>query len=166
MALLVLLLASEAAGDEDDGRCDQGQDSGDQHEPNAGAPISMADAVIVDIVLDDGEQNKVADHGNDGNNEGEERHETGDKGADNASADAQEESNEAQNQRDRVQDHDSGETLGRRVRSTGELGAVELVHDLGRVVTDVRLRARVIVTARKRLLAISREAGRTRKLTL
>lgn len=63
LSISVLSLASTAAGDEDDAGSEQGEDGRDEHEPDTRTPPGRTETVVVDVVLDDAEGDKVANHG-------------------------------------------------------------------------------------------------------
>lgn len=87
-------------------------------------------------MLDDAEGDKVTDHGYQGDDKRNQRHEGGQEGADGAREDAEKAGDEAQARCDRVQNHNSRETLGGGGRGIAKIGAVKAVHQIGRVIAN------------------------------
>lgn len=146
LAISVLLLAGTAACDKDDTGTKQGEDGRDEDEPDTGAPLGRADTVLVDVVFDDAEGDKVANHGNQCDDKCEERHDGGHERADNAGEDAEKASDEAQASGDGVQNHDSGQALGSVGRGIAEVASVKTLHETSRVIADLGVSALISVT--------------------
>lgn len=149
LALSPILLASTAACDKDDTGAKESEDGGNEDQPDTGTPLGSADAVLVDIVLDDAKGDKVANHGYQCDDEGEQRHHRGQEGADNAREDAKQEGDEAEACRDRVQDHDSGQTLGSIAGRIAEVAAVKTLHETSRVISNLGVSALIRITTSK-----------------
>ncbi|KAG8417998.1 hypothetical protein J3458_005444 [Metarhizium acridum] len=148
LAPRVLLLASTAAGDKNDGGTKEGEDGGDENEPDTGTPPGRADAVLIDIVLDDAEGHKVTDHGYQGDDKRNQRHEGGQEGANGAREDAEKAGDEAQARCHRVQNHNSREALGGAGRGIAKVAAVKAVHQTGRVIANPGVSAFIGTTVR------------------
>ncbi|PNY22579.1 hypothetical protein TCAP_07095 [Tolypocladium capitatum] len=146
-----LLGAAGAAGDEDDDGRGEGEDGGDDHQPDGRPPLGPAApaAVAVDVVPDDAEGDEVADHGDDGEDKGQQRGKGGQQRADDARGQAEHEGDEAERRRHGVQHHGAGEAGRGVLGGRGEVGAVDPGHDLRRVVADVPGRALVAATANR-----------------
>ena len=106
---------------------------------------ARARVVVVNVMLDDAEGDKVHDHDDDGGDESNGSNQRGEERADNASAEGEEEGDEVETARDRVQDHGLGERLGALLGGVGEIGAIDRAHHAGGVVADVGFRAKVTV---------------------
>lgn len=142
-ALTALLAAASTARNKHDDGSDQGQDSGHKGEPRGRAVRGITDAVLVDLVAEEGEDDKVNDKGNGVDDEGHGGDERGQDGEDGATGDqAEDEGQEEGDGADGVEDEHAGQGLDGVGASSAEVTATNVLDNLGRVVANGRIGAR------------------------
>jgi len=108
--------------------------------------MSMAStAVVIHMLLNQAEQNKVCcdDHNCDDQGNGWE--ESCKDGTEHASSEGNKERNESQTARNRMKNHDASQCLGGVFRGEIEVGVVDLSHNLSGIVADVAFRAGIMI---------------------
>lgn len=108
----LLLATAGAAGDEHDDGSDQSQDARDEGEPCGRAVFGVPVAVVVDLVAEEGEEDKVDDEGDGVDDEGGKGNKHGQDGHDGATREqAKEEGHEQNGGADGVEDQHARERL-------------------------------------------------------
>lgn len=135
-ALTAAAATASAAGDKHEDRTNEGEDGGDESNVDGGAVLGGAGALL-DLGDEQVEGDKVDDDGDGVDYEGDARGEGGHDATDGAAREqAEEEGDEQDTRADGVQDEDAGKGLRSVLAGGAEVGVVDALEYVGRVVAD------------------------------
>jgi len=126
-----------AALEQDDEGREEEQDHGGEDGPHAYREVGVAACtIIVDVVLDDAEGDKVGDHDDEGDDPGQSGDNGSEQRAEDARAEGEEEGDECKTAGDGMQDHDAGESVRGVAADGAEASSINLAHDGSGLIAD------------------------------